>query len=185
MMEEPTLLFAQNLKKIREEKKLSLDRLSELTGVSKSMLGQIERGESSPTISTIWKISNGLKVSFTSLLSEPQTDTALVQRANIMPLVEAGGHYRLYPLFPAEPGRRFELYLIEIDPGCIMSADPHHPGTQEFITVIAGNVIVRTNGCEYHVPAGDSIRFRADRPHVYENPGSAIAQLHLVIHYQG
>jgi transcriptional regulator with XRE-family HTH domain len=71
-MEEPTLVVAQNLRRMREDKKLSLDRLAELTGVSKSMLGQIERGESSPTISTIWKIANGLKVSFTSLLNTPQ-----------------------------------------------------------------------------------------------------------------
>ncbi|MEN6483123.1 MAG: helix-turn-helix transcriptional regulator, partial [Anaerolineaceae bacterium] len=67
-MEDATLLIAKNLKRIREERKLSLDRLSDLTGVSKSMLGQIERGESSPTISMVWKITNGLKISFTTLL---------------------------------------------------------------------------------------------------------------------
>ena len=78
-MEDLTLLIAQNLKRIREEKRLSLDRLAELTGVSKSMLGQIERGESSPTVATVWKISNGLKVSFTALLSSPQSDTIVVR----------------------------------------------------------------------------------------------------------
>jgi len=62
--------ISKNLKKIRKKKDLSLDALSNLTGVSKSMLGQIERGEVNPTISTILKISNGLKVSFTSLLKK-------------------------------------------------------------------------------------------------------------------
>jgi Predicted transcriptional regulators len=62
-------LIAQNLKRLREERKLSLDRVAELTGVSKSMLGQIERGDSSPTVATVWKIANGLKVSFTTLMS--------------------------------------------------------------------------------------------------------------------
>ena len=79
-MEDITLLVSQNLKKIRDEKKLSLDKLAELTGVSKSMLAQIERGESSPTIAVVWKIANGLKISFTSLLSAPQTDTQIVQK---------------------------------------------------------------------------------------------------------
>ncbi len=79
-MEDLTLLVAQNLKRIRDEKKLSLDKLSELTGVSKSMLGQIERGDSSPTISTIWKISSGLKVPFTALLNAPQPDTFICKK---------------------------------------------------------------------------------------------------------
>src|SRR5690554_5668235 len=62
------LVIAKNLKAIRESKKLSLEKVAELTGVSKTMIGQIERGESAPTITTIWKIANGLKVSFTSLI---------------------------------------------------------------------------------------------------------------------
>ncbi|MDA6151190.1 helix-turn-helix transcriptional regulator, partial [Escherichia coli] len=58
-MEEIHLILAKNLKAFRENKKLSLEKVAELTGVSKTMIGQIERGESSPTITTIWKIANG------------------------------------------------------------------------------------------------------------------------------
>jgi transcriptional regulator with XRE-family HTH domain len=183
-MEEPTLLVAQNLKRIREEKKLSLDRLADLTGVSKSMLGQIERGESSPTISTIWKISNGLKVSFTSLLNAPQTDTAIIQKANIKPLIEDNGNYRLYPLFPIEEGRHFEIYSIEIENGGYLSAEAHPAGTQEFLTVFSGELTVRVNDEEYCIREGDAIRFRADRPHSYHNSGKVLTKLNLVIHYQ-
>ena len=64
-------LFWQKFKTIREKEKLSLEKVAQLTGVSKTMIGQIERGESSPTLTTIWKIANGLKVSFTSLLIIP------------------------------------------------------------------------------------------------------------------
>ena len=62
-------VIATNLKRIRTAKKMSLDNVANLTGVSKSMLGQIERGDSSPTITTIWKITNGLKISFSSLMN--------------------------------------------------------------------------------------------------------------------
>lgn len=72
-MEEINLILAKNLKAFRESKKLSLERVAELTGVSKTMIGQIERGGSSPTITTIWKIANGLKISFTSLINNPMT----------------------------------------------------------------------------------------------------------------
>ena len=78
LMEEIQLILAKNLKTIREKEKLSLEKVSQLTGVSKTMIGQIERGESSPTLTTIWKIANGLKVSFTSLINNPQPDTKVV-----------------------------------------------------------------------------------------------------------
>jgi transcriptional regulator with XRE-family HTH domain len=182
-MEDLNILVAQNLKKIREEKKLSLDKLAELTGVSKSMLGQIERGESSPTIATVWKISNGLKVSFTALLNPPPADSALVRKETIQPLFEDSGRYRLYPFFPIEEGRRFEIYTVEIEEGGHLSAEAHPEGTQEFLTVFSGELTVSVNQQNYLAAAGDSIRFRADRPHEYHNSGKGLARISLVIHY--
>src|SRR5690554_7158167 len=99
-----------NLKRLREERKLSLDNLADITGVSKSMLGQIERGDSSPTITTILKITNGLKITFSSLLSYPQPDTLVITKDDIDPLIEDNGKYKLYPFFPYEEERNFEIY---------------------------------------------------------------------------
>ncbi len=182
-MEDLTALVAHNLKRIREEKKLSLDRLAAYTGVSKSMLGQIERGESSPTISTVWKIANGLKVSFTALLNSPQRYTTVVQKTVIHPLLEDGGKYRLFPFFPIEEGRPFEIYTIEIDPGGSLSAQPHPPGTQEFLTVFWGELSVSVENQVYQVAEGDSIRFKADGPHSYTNAGQGLCRANLVIQY--
>ena len=61
--------IAQHLQSVRKGRGLSLDKTAKLTGVSKAMLGQIERGESSPTIATLWKIATGLECSFSSFLS--------------------------------------------------------------------------------------------------------------------
>jgi len=182
-MEDVTLLVAENLKKIRKEKKLSLDKLAELTGVSKSMLRQIEMGASSPTIATIWKISNGLKISFTSLLNAPQSETILIRRPDAEPLVEDKGKYRLYPLFPSADGRRFEIYSIEIEKGGRLKAEAHQDGTQEFITVYEGELSLQVNGEDYHLDQGDSIMFRADHRHTYHNPGKSLTKLSLVIYY--
>ncbi len=182
-MEEITLLVAQNLKRIREEKKLSLDKLADLTGVSKSMLGQIERGESNPTISVVWKIANGLKMSFTSLLSAEQADITLIQKSQINPLIEDDGKYRLYPFFPIEEGRRFEIYQIEIDPGGSLHAEPHSAGTQEFILVSHGDLDITIGDQNHTVTEGEAIRFRADRSHTYHNSGSSITKMQMVIHY--
>jgi transcriptional regulator with XRE-family HTH domain len=184
-MTEITLLVAQNLKRIREEKKLSLDRLAELTGVSKSMLGQIERGDSSPTISVVWKIANGLKISFTALLSAPQPDIHLIAKSEIAPLVEDQGRYRLYPFFPIEEGQRFEIYTIEIEPDGFLSAEAHPENTIEFITQFSGELTIQVDGQPYRVEAGGAIRFRADRPHSYHNRGQTLSRCSLVIQYSG
>jgi transcriptional regulator with XRE-family HTH domain len=184
-MEDVTQLVSENLKRIREERKLSLEKLSELTGVSKSMLGQIERGDSSPTISTVWKIANGLKISFTTLLNAPQSETTLIRRFEIQPLIEDDGRYQLFPLFPIEEGRRFEVYSIEIQPGGHLNADAHPGGTQEFLTVYSGSLTLRVDEQEHQLGEGDAIRFRADKPHAYQNPGDMLAKISLVIHYTG
>lgn len=67
------MIVAKNIRRLREESKLSMDELSKLSGVSKSMLAQIERGEENPTISTLWKLSNGMKVSFDALTVRPKS----------------------------------------------------------------------------------------------------------------
>ncbi|MDY5211800.1 helix-turn-helix domain-containing protein [Intestinibacter sp.] len=70
----------RNLKRLRKSLGLSLDEASKLTGVSKAMLGQIEREESSPTISTLWRISSGLKINFISLLDDNKSELVLVKK---------------------------------------------------------------------------------------------------------
>jgi XRE family transcriptional regulator, regulator of sulfur utilization len=176
-------VIAENLKKLREERRLSLDNLAKLSGVSKSMLGQIERGEVNPTVSTIWKISNGLKISFTQLMSRPETDIEIVEKSDIQPFVEDGGRVRNFPVFPFDSKRRFEMYALELDSEGHLEAEAHPSGTQEFLTVFAGAVTVTVNGADIVIASGDSLRFMADTPHTYRNAGSALCSLSMVIYY--
>ncbi|WP_243523932.1 helix-turn-helix domain-containing protein [Bacillus pseudomycoides] len=182
-MEEIHLILARNLKAIREKEKLSLEKVSQLSGVSKAMIGQIERGESSPTLTTIWKIANGLKVSFTSLINNPEPDTTIVLKNEIQVLSEDGGRYRVYPSFPFQEDRRFEVYAVEIEKEGILHSDSHKEGTEEFITVFDGEVTIRVSEEAYQLRSGDSIRFKADRPHTYYNSGETLARMSMTIYY--
>lgn len=182
-MDKLNFVIAENLKRLREERKLSLDNVAKLSGVSKSMLGQIERGEVNPTVSTVWKISNGLKISFTQLMSRPETDIELVEKSEIQPLVEDNGKFRNFPVFPFDSTRRFEMYSLEIDGGGCLNAEAHPQGTQEFITVFSGAVTIKTNSEDFVVTTGNSIRFKADSPHSYINTGKEICTLSMVIYY--
>lgn len=182
-MDKLNSVIAGNLKRLREERKLSLDNVAKLSGVSKSMLGQIERGEVNPTVSTIWKISNGLKISFTQLMSRPEADIELVVKEELEPLVEDNGRFRNYPVFSFDSERRFEMYSLEIDEGAYLDAEGHPKGTQEFITVFSGEVSIRVGEESYIVAAGNSIRFKADTDHAYRNTGSGTCTLSMVIYY--
>ncbi|MFJ7732187.1 helix-turn-helix domain-containing protein [Lysinibacillus sp. NPDC097231] len=155
----------------------------QLCGVSKTMIGQIERGESSPTLTTIWKIANGLKVSFTTLINNPLPDTEVIFRDDIRMLSEDNGRYRVYPYFPFQEDSRFEIYTVEIDREGKLSAEAHKEGTEEFITIFDGELIISVNDTQYTLKSGDSIRFKADRPHVYMNPGDTLTRLSMTIFY--
>lgn len=176
-------VIAQNLKILREERRVSLDYVAKLSGVSKSMLGQIERGEVNPTVSVVWKIANGMKISFTQLMSRPEAEIELVSKSDIQPLLEDNGRFRNYPIFPFDDTRRFEVYTLEIDGGGQLNAEAHPQGTLEFITVFTGEIRIYIDEESFTVAAGNSIRFKADKPHGYLNPGSERCILSMVIYY--
>ncbi|WP_461613468.1 helix-turn-helix domain-containing protein [Clostridium sp. Marseille-QA1073] len=182
-MEKLNLIIAKNLKRLREEKVLSLNNLSKMTDVSKSMLGQIERCEVNPTVSTIWKIANGLKISCTELMSISEADFEIVDKSQVQPLIEDKGKIRIFPVFPFDNTTRFETYSIEIDNRGHLASEAHQQGTQEFITVFSGELTISINGEDFIITKGNSIRFKADRAHVYKNTADTICSLSMVIYY--
>jgi transcriptional regulator with XRE-family HTH domain len=176
-------VIAENLKQLREDRKLSLDNMAKLTGVSKSMLGQIERGDVNPTMNTLWKIANGLKLSFTELIIRPETDVELIDMKQIQPFLDDGGRFRNYPVVPFDSLRRFELFSIEIDPGGRRESEPHPAGAQEFITIFSGALTVTVNGEDFPLKTGNTFRFAADRPHAYRSSGEDMCRISMVIYY--
>lgn len=175
-------IIAANAKKLREKRKLTLDAAAEVTGVSRSMLAQIEKGDVNPTISVLWKIANGYKVSFTSIIEEPQRENVSILRS-AEALTENGGLYLNYPAFAFDEKRQFETYRIVIKPQGSLSAQPHLKGSEEYITVFGGSVKITVDGKDYILNCGDSIRFTADMPHAYANNGDADALLSMLIYY--
>ncbi len=176
-------IVAENLKRLREQRKMSLDMAAKVSGVSKSMLGQIERGDVNPTISTVWKIANGFKVPFTELVSRPEAEHEVIHKGMVQPLLEDEGHYRNYPVFLYDSRRRFDMLNIELDPGSVLQAEPHPENTQEFLMIFSGELEVEAAGEILRTGEGGAIRFRADCPHRYHNPGEEICRLSMVVYY--
>ena len=183
-MDTMSSMISANLKRIRKEKKFSLDAVAEMTGVSKSMLGQIERGESSPTVATLWKIATGLHISFTALLEAEAEETKLVSKEDLQALLSDEGRFRLYPFFPYDDSRKFEMLFIELEPGCRSESAPHEEGTEEYVIVIEGTLKLTIGENEYLIQKGNGIRYVASKAHIYENIGDVPSRVCMVIYYK-
>jgi transcriptional regulator with XRE-family HTH domain len=177
-------VVGQNLRKLRTRRSLSLERLSQLSGVSRAMLGQIELGQSAPTINVLWKIARALEVTFSALISSRTSGGAMVLRsAESKILTSKDRSFSSRALFPFDAPRRVEFYELHLSPGGIEDADAHPPGTSENLVVTQGAVEIEAGGEVHRLDTGDSIVFEADSPHSYRNPGKAEAVMYLVMTY--
>lgn len=177
-------IVGANLRKLRTQRGLSLEKLAARSGVSRAMLGQIELGQSAPTINVLWKIARALDVTFSALISEPEAGGIRVLRGQSAKVMASrDGSFRSRALFPLDAPRRTEFYELRLSVGCIEEAEPHAAGTVENLVVAEGTVLVRVAGESHRLEAGDAIVFPADGPHGYDNVGRNEAVLYLVITY--
>lgn len=172
------------LKNIRKEMNLSLDTAAKLTGVSKAMLGQIERGESAPTVLTLWKISTGLKVSFSHLISNTETESKIVNIDEIEPVFQAEDGMLLFNIFPFDPVSGLDYYKIIIEPQGRHASIPHTNVDKEYIVVLEGTLEMTVNDQVFTLHEGQAFSFNGNAGHCYANPSNQPVVFHNVIRYK-
>jgi transcriptional regulator with XRE-family HTH domain len=173
-----------NLRRLRTRRGLSLERLAQISGVSRAMLGQIELGQSAPTINVLWKIARALEVTFSALISARTQSGALVLRSQESKILTSKDRsFSSRALFPFDEPRRVEFYELRLAGGSVEDADAHPPGTAENLVVTAGTIEIDVAGDTHRLETGDSILFEADTPHAYRNPGKVEAVMYLVMTY--
>lgn len=173
--------IALNLKRIRRSKNLSLDMLSERTGVSKSMLGQIERGESNPTVSTIGKIVEGLKVPFEQLIYMDNQVIQLPSPTTAPVCKESKGEYSIHTLLPYDSHRKMEIYQGYIEKEATMDVISFGEDSWECLTVLKGEVDLIIEEEVFHIQENASMYFACDREHSYKNRSKEEAIINMVI----
>ena len=177
--------IAARLRGLRQARGWSLDRAAQATRVSKAMLGQIERGESSPTVATLWKIAAGFDTSFSGLLEEAPADGGVLLRSSTggdWPTDD--GSIQVRTLFPYDPALGIEFLVVELQPGVCHQSVPHAAGVTEHVIPLNGELEILVDGVWRSVACGEGLRFAADRPHAYRNSGSGPLLFHNLIHYR-
>lgn len=162
---------AANLKRIRKSKCMSLDQVAEQTGVSKSMLAQIERGTANPSLGVLGKITSGLRIEFQELIEPPRENCLLVTPQEILPTKELEGKYRVWTCLPYEDTRLVEVYRIEVEPGAVYVSGSHGEKTREYLTVTEGELTVECHGQRHRIHKDQIFKFETDQDHIYRNEG--------------
>jgi transcriptional regulator with XRE-family HTH domain len=179
-------LIGKNIQKARKEQGLTLEVLSERSGVSKAMLSQIEQEKANPTVATVWKISQGLNVDINSLLEgtgQAGRRFHVVRKDAIVKLEtdEPGIHLRV--LSPVSMVEDLEMYLLSFEPHASLDSGAHFPKTEEFLTVFEGRVRVTAGENVSDLEPGDFITYHGDVEHTIENLGDLCATVHLVVRF--
>jgi len=177
-------MVGDRVKALREAMGLSLRDLARASGVSAPMVSQVERGETSPTLSVATKIASGLEMTLSQLLRlDEEPHVAVVRRADRVTMARDG--HQLAQLSPALPGQRHSVSLHTLRPNAATggAGDPplHEPGSRETAVVLEGSLVLALGGERFELASGDAITFDADLPHHFENSGRNQASFIAVV----
>jgi len=169
--------------RLRRARALSLDDLAQRSGISKSMLSQIERDRTNPTVATLWRIAGALGVGIERILAPPAPANAV----DLLPVHGTPGftsadgrmHWRI--LGPVELAGRFEWYELRAEPHSQTVSEGHEPGATEHLTVLQGEITVSAGSHERRIGAGATARYRADLRHGLRNDTDAPAVAMVVV----
>lgn len=170
---------------LRQGEGLSLDALARQSGVSKSMLSQIERDRTNPTVAVVWRLAQALGVEVAELLGgstrNGQHTISLVPKSQTPCMRTADEKCELRILGPVELAGRFEWYEITLQPGGALRSEAHPVGSREHLTVLSGMVSITSGERSEQLTAGETARYAADVAHSIINEAKAKATALLVV----
>jgi transcriptional regulator with XRE-family HTH domain len=175
----------ERLRQLRGQRAWSLEALARMSGVSRSMLSQIERGLANPTLAVAYRIARAFGMSLAELVESPGAGSQIA----VIRGADRAYHYRsdrdctIRTLSPLPLEKDVEFYEVQLREGGGLRSAPHYQGTREFLTVVKGRVRIESAADQETLAAGDSASYRADVPHAILNAGKGGALLFLVVIY--
>lgn len=174
--------IGRNIMNMRKQKGMSLDELAKRSGVSKSMLSQIEQDKTNPTVITVWKISRALDLSIEELMESGTSSIIEVIRGDDAPVIPSEDKLCTTRInSPIHMADNLELYHLSFKPGGKNKSMPHFPKAEEFITVIEGRLKVTSGDFSTILQKHDTARYKADVEHSIENIHDGVTQAYLVV----
>ncbi|MFO1485418.1 MAG: XRE family transcriptional regulator [Verrucomicrobiaceae bacterium] len=179
--------LGKRVKKLRTDRGWSLEELATASGVSRSMLSEIEREKANPTLTVTFRIARAFGMTLQELIESAETSASKIQviRANDRAQVyRSDKQCEIRTLSPLNLEKDVEFYELSLKTGGALRSQPHFEGTREFLTVEEGSVRIESDQDVEELGKGDSGTYRADVPHAIVNTGKADALVFLVVIYR-
>ena len=163
--------LAANIRKLREERGLTQQDMSNASGIPRATWASLESGGANPTLSVLNRVAASLQVSIEELIGAPKTQVQFFKAGFGKEIRKGRGILR--PLIPEViPG--LEISRMTLEPGGSYPGAPHTPGTREYLSCESGSIELYVSGEKWQLQAGDAIAFRGDQKHSYHNPSKRV-----------
>ena len=174
--------LGKTIQRLRKAYNLSLSELAEQSGVAKSIISQIERNETNPTLATIWRLSQALDVSIERVLSSSEDEPFIekTSRGDTPILMSDDGKVRLAIIGWIKTVEWLQWYDVLAEPGGVLESDAHQRGSIECLSVLEGDMRVEIGGEIMDARAGETLRYRCDRAHIVRNVSDKPAHATMV-----
>lgn len=166
--------LGKTVQRLRKAYNLSLSELSEQSGVAKSIISAIEKNETNPTLSTIWRLSQALDTTIDKVLSEADEEPFIekVDKNSVAVLTSEDGKCKLSIIGWLKTVAWVQWYDFHAEVGGTLESEGHQRGSVESLSVLTGEVEVKVDGEVWNAKAGETLRYRCDREHIIRNVGN-------------
>lgn len=177
----------RRVKKLRQDRGWSLEELAATSGVSRSMLSEIERERANPTLTVTFRIARAFGMTLQELIGEaeaPASNIQVIRAGDRAQVFRSDKQCEIRTLSPLNLEKDVEFYELSLRPGGALRSQPHFEGTREFLTVEQGSVRIESDTSFEQLGKGDSGTYRVDVPHAIINTGTKDALVFLVVIYR-
>jgi transcriptional regulator with XRE-family HTH domain len=178
--------LGRRVKKLRGDRGWSLEELAAASGVSRSMLSEIERERANPTLSVTYRIATAFGLALQDLIETAATASSIqtIRAADRSQTFRSDKECQIRTLSPVNLEKDVEFYELILRPGGALRSQPHYEGTREFLTVEEGQIRLESGSDSDELMKGDSATYRADVAHAIINAGKGEAVVFLVVIYR-
>lgn len=177
--------LGKRVAELRQKHKLTLEQVATMSGVSRSMLSQVERGSANPTLAVTFRIARAFGISVGELVDSDweSPNVEVIRGDDPKTIFRDDKDTRVRTLSPLHTEKNIEFYEVRLGAGASLESEAHFDGTQEILTVVTGTVEVASGEMTRELSNGDSAYYRADVTHTIRNMGTKEALCFLVVTY--
>ncbi len=163
-------MVGNRIREIRTKRNMTQQELADLADIPRATLATMEKDDANPGLAAVYKIAVALESTIDDLLEKQQNRIETILRDDMRHMKSGDGLYMATTISPlSSPELLQQIFTLQAN--STFPGKPHPPGSEEYLHILAGEVILQVAGEETILRQGDSAHFRGNIKHSYSNPG--------------